>query len=258
VELQAHLAAFTAQNIAVFGISYDPVPTLASFAAAHAIAYPLLSDTGSVFIDQLGIRNTTVDPTSKGWGIPYPGTYFIGEDGRVTDKVFHDTHRTRDAATTTLYEHFGIADAAGPTGSSDRQETTTFTVVAVFDTNSFTRGERVGLRVMIALHPGVHIYGQPLPDGYIPTTLTVAAPPPMVVEAVRYPPPRAMRMEWLDEALSVYEGTVTLTTAVVFTDQQEDLTITATLDVQACTTAECFVPQTLTFTLPMRFRAFPQ
>jgi len=257
VELQANLAAFTAHDVAVFAISYDPVPTLASFAAAHAIAYPLLSDMGSVFIDQLGIRNTTVDPTSKGWGVPYPGTYFIGEDGRVTDKTFHDTHRTRDAAVTTLHEHFGITDVAGATGSSDRKEAEAFTAIAAFDTGSFVRGERIGLRVTIAMPPGVHIYGRPLPDGYVPTTLTVNVPPAMVVEAVQYPAPHEMRMEWLDEALSVYEDTATLTTAVMFTDQQGDLTVTATLDVQACTSAECFVPQTLTFTLPMQFRAFP-
>ncbi len=257
MELQANLAAFTAQNIAVFAISYDPIPTLATFAATHDIAYPLLSDAGSVFIDQLGIRNTTVDPTSKGWGIPYPGTYFIDEDGRVTDKTFHDTHRTRDAAATALHEHFGILDTNEAPGSSDRQETDAFTAVAAFDTDSFVRGERVGLRVTITMHSGVHIYGRPLPDGYIPITLTVNVPPPMLVEAVQYPPAHEMQMEWLDEALNVYEGAVTLSTAVVFTDQQEDLTVTATLDVQACTAAECFVPQTLRFTLPMQFRAFP-
>ena len=256
MELQSNIAALTTNGIAIFAISYDPVETLASFAAAHAITYPLLSDAGSVFIDQLGIRNTTVDPTSRGWGIPYPGTYFIGENGHVTDKTFHDGHRTRDAAATALHEHFGIETSTS--GSSERQETEAFTAVAAFDSDSFVRGERVGLRVILALRPGTHLCGRPLPEGYIPTTLTVTVPEPMTAEPVQYPPAHPMRMAWLDEQLSVHEGTITLVTAVVFTDWQEDVTITATLDVQACTTVECFVPQTLTFTLPMRFRAFPQ
>lgn len=256
MELQSNIAALTTNGIAIFAISYDPVETLASFAAAHAITYPLLSDAGSVFIDQLGIRNTTVDPTSRGWGIPYPGTYFIGENGDVTDKTFHDGHRTRDAAATALHEHFGIETSTS--GSSERQETEAFTAVAAFDSDSFVRGERVGLRVILALRPGTHLCGRPLPEGYIPTTLTVTVPEPMTAEPVQYPPAHPMRMAWLDEQLSVHEGTITLVTAVVFTDWQEDVTITATLDVQACTTVECFVPQTLTFTLPMRFRAFPQ
>lgn len=256
MELQNSIAALTTNGIAIFAISYDSVETLASFAAAHAITYPLLSDAGSVFIDQLGIRNTTVDPTSRGWGIPYPGTYAIGADGRVMEKTFHDGHRTRDAATTALHEHFGIETPTS--GSSDRQKTDAFTATAAFDSDTFVRGERIGLRVTIALHPGVHIYGQLLPEGYIPTTLTITAPDTVTAEPVQYPPTRTMQMDWLDEQLPVYEGTITLTTAVVFTDQQEDVTITATLDVQACMIAECFVPQTLTFTLPMQFRAFPQ
>lgn len=256
MELQSSLATLTANGIAVFAISYDAVNTLATFAAAYGITYPLLSDTGSVFIDQLGIRNTTVDPASSGWGIPYPGTYYIGVDGRVTDKTFHDGHRTRDAATTALHEHFSIETTAS--GPSDRQETEAFTAIAAFDEDSFVRGERVGLRVTIVLRPGVRIYGQPLPEGYIPTTLTVMVPAAMTAEPVQYPPTRPMRMNWLDEQLPVYEDTITLATAVVFTDQQEDVTIRVTLEVQACTMAECFVPQTLTFMLPMRFRAFPQ
>ncbi len=256
MELQANLSIFEANGVAVFAVSYDSVATLAAFAEAHSITYPLLSDEGSVFIDRLGIRNTTIDPTGRAWGVPHPGTYFIGTDGRVTDKIFHETHRTRDAAPTMLYEHLGIAAPA--TGTADRQTTDTLTAVAAFDAESFVRGERVGLRVTIAMPPGIHIYGRPLPEGYIPTTFAITATEGITAEPVRYPAPRPLRMDWTDEELMIYEDEIVLTTAVTFTDQQDDVTISAILDYQACTTDECFVPQTLRFTLPMRFHPFPQ
>ncbi len=254
MELQANLPTLEASGIAPFALSYDSQETLAAFAAARGITYPLLSDEGSAFIAALGILNTTVEPTNEHYGIPYPGTYFIGADGRVVDKVFHDGHRTRNAAATSLREHFGLA--VGGNGPRDRQEGEGIVAVASLDTGAFVRGERIGLRVAIQAAPGVHIYGRPLPDGYIPTTLEIDAPETVTVEPVRYPPPHTLHMDWLDEELPVYDGTITLATALTFAERREDVTITATLRYQACTTDECFPPQRLTFTLPMTFQPF--
>jgi len=254
VELQANLPTLEANGIVPLAVSYDSQETLAAFAAARDITFPLLSDESSAFIRELGILNTSVEPTNEHYGIPYPGIYFIGTDGRVEDKVFHDGHRTRDAAATALQEHFGLTLATA--GPQDRQETAEIVAVASLDAGSFVRGERIGLRVTIQIAPGLHIYGQPLPEGYIPTTLEIAAPETVTIEPVRYPPPHILRTDWLDEDLSVYDGTITLTTALVFTEQREDIAITATLRYQACTTDECFLPARLTFTLPMAFQPF--
>jgi hypothetical protein len=255
VELQEHLPTLAAHGIVPFALSYDPVPVLAAFAAARGITYPLLSDEGSRLIRALGILNTALEPTDEHYGIPHPGTYFIDEDGRVADKVFHATHRTRDAAATTLREHLGV-DAAGA-GPQQRLATETLVAVAALDSATFVRGERIGLRVAIELAPGVHLYGRPLAEGYIPVTLEVDAPATVAVEPVAYPAPQPLRLGWLEETLPVYTGALTLTTAVILAEQREDLTITATLRFQACTDEECFIPQRLTFTLPLRFRAFP-
>lgn len=254
MELQANLPTLAANGIVPFALSYDTQETLSAFATARGITYPLLSDTGSAFIRELGILNTTVEPTNEHFGIPYPGVYFIGADGRVEDKVFHDGHRTRDAAATALREHFGLTIAGN--GPRDQQETDEIVAVASLDTGAFVRGERIGLRVTIRIAPGFHIYGQPLPEGYIPTMLEVQAPETVTVEGVRYPPPHTLHTNWLDEELSVYDGTITLATALIFTEQREDVTITATLRYQACTTDECSLPARLAFILPMTFQPF--
>lgn len=252
--MQANLPTLAANGIVPFAFSYDPQPTLAAFAAARGITYPLLSDEGSVFIDALGIRNTSLAPDNEHVGIPYPGIFFIGEDGRVVDKVFHETYRTRDAAKTTLREHFGLAVPGD--GPYDRRETDALVAVAALDTATFVRGDRVGLRVTIQTAPGVHIYGRPLADGYVPTTLEIAVPDTVTAEPVRYPAPRPLRMAWLDEELMVYDGEITLATAVVFTEQRDDVIVTATLRFQACTMEACYLPERLIFALPMKFQPF--
>ena len=244
-----------AEGIVPVALSYDPQAVLAAFADTHGITYPLLSDEGSALIRQLGILNTALAPGDEHYGIPYPGTFFLGEDGRVIDKVFHETHRTRDAAPTTLREHFGLVIAGD--GPHDRQETESLVAIAAMDRGAFVRGERIGLTLTIRTAPGVHIYGQPLPDGYIPTTLEIAAPEAVTVEPIHYPTPHSFAMAWTDESLMAYAGEIMLATAIVFADQREDVTLTATLHFQACTTEECFLPQRLTFTLPMRFQPFP-
>ena len=150
--MQSQLPILAANDIAPFALSYDPVATLAAFAEARDITYPLLADEGSTVIRALGILNEGITPTDAHYGIPHPGVYFIGEDGRVTDKVFHATHRTRDAAATTLREHFGLAEVGD--GPHDRRATDTLVAVAALDSASFVRGERVGLRVALQLAPG--------------------------------------------------------------------------------------------------------
>jgi len=254
VELQSTLPTLAATGVVPFAVSYDPVAVLADFAATRGITFPLLSDEGSRLIRALGILNTSVEPTQEHYGIPNPGTYLIGEDGRVVDKIFHDTYRTRDAAATTLRERFGLAVEAG--GPQDRRETGVLVAIAAMDSEGFVRGERIGLRVTIQIAPGVHIYGRPLPDGYIATHLAIEVPETVAVEDIQYPPPHAFHADWLDEELLVYEGEVTLATALTFAEQREDVTIMATLHFQGCTTEECFIPERLTFVLPMQFRPF--
>ena len=92
-------------------LSYDPVPTLAAFADQHGIAFPLLSDVGSVVIDRLGLRNRHVAEQqahfgkpveAKHDGLPYPGTFVIDARGVVVAKRFEDSHRLRVSADSLL------------------------------------------------------------------------------------------------------------------------------------------------------------
>ena len=77
-------------GIQVVGVSYDPVDVLARFAKRREISFPLLSDSGSKVIEAFGIRNE-----SREDGLPHPGTFLIGADGRVKAKLFHQGYRKR-------------------------------------------------------------------------------------------------------------------------------------------------------------------
>lgn len=87
VQLQKKISEFKDRNIQIVGLSNDKVKTLATFAQAKKISYPLLSDQGSKTIKSLGIEYKR--------GLPYPGTVFIGTDGKVKGKMFEEDYKVR-------------------------------------------------------------------------------------------------------------------------------------------------------------------
>ncbi len=100
MELQRALPEFERSGVAVFAISYDPVPVLADFAALHHITYPLLGDEGSHVIRALGLENQHIAEQHAYYGLgvrpnhlgtPYPGTFVLDEQGIVVQRDFEQS-----------------------------------------------------------------------------------------------------------------------------------------------------------------------
>ena len=96
MELQSNLAALKKAGIQPVAVSYDPVEVLERFAKQRKIAFPLLSDPGSRAIDAYKIRNAR--GRGRMDGIPHPGTFIIGRDGKIVAKLAHDSYRDRHTA----------------------------------------------------------------------------------------------------------------------------------------------------------------
>ena len=93
MELQSNLAALKKAGIQPVAISYDSLALLQRFANDRKISFPLLSDSGSTVIDAFKIRN----PRGRGRlnGIPHPGSFIIGKDGKIIAKLAHEGYRER-------------------------------------------------------------------------------------------------------------------------------------------------------------------
>ncbi len=109
------------------------------------------------------------------------------------------------------------------------------------------------LVVRFELGEGVHIYGEPVPEGMIPTTVNVSGPPGLVVQDPVFPPTETLRLVSMDMELPVWSGTVDI--VVPFYPVGELASETRPLDVdtveveigvryQACDDAVCFPPKT--------------
>jgi peroxiredoxin len=260
VQLQRNLPDFERNNIAVFGISYDPVDVLARFAAAHGVTFPLLSDEGSKVIRELGMLDEQVyehhaafgitNREGRFWGVPYPGEFLLDERGVVTQKRFQKNYRERETSRTILEQGFGVA--ASSHGPEARSEAGGVAVRSFLDAGEYRIYQRLRVNVEVVVPSGWHVYGLPIPDDYVPLSVTVASVEGLEVGEPVLPTPHPFRVEGLDEQFFVYDGKVSVAVPVVFTRNVGDQTLHVEVRFQACSADQCQRPNGVRLDLPVR------
>ena len=246
--------------MALFAISYDSVETLAAFAEKHGIAYPLLSDTGSRVIRELGLLNEhvfeqyaayNVAPRDEHYGVPYPGVFVLDEAGVVVDKRFQQSYRERETGGGLLEHALGIVTPMH--GAEAQASAEAVQVRAYLDSPTYGWFQRLRLTVELTIEPGFHVYGQPVPEGFIPLAVEIEPIEGLQIGEPQWPAPHRFVLEGLDEEFWVYEGTVRGSVPLTFTAQPGagDQVIRATVSFQACTETYCLEPAKLRFELPI-------
>jgi len=246
---QRHIDEFRAAGIEVFAISNDPVQVLADFAAEQGITYPLLSDGDSAVIREFGILNTAIEPHEERYGIALPGVYVTDEQGVVTEKLFFREYAIRESVAGILREILGTDFEIGdnPTADADGPGVR---LSATLAEDRLTVMQRTPLLVRLELDPGLHVYGQPVPDGFVATEIAVAPVEGIRIGEVTAPPTRPFRVEGVAQEFRVFDGTVEFAVPLMSElRDQEQVTLDVTVRYQACDDRQCFLPQTRTLTL---------
>ena len=250
MQLQRNLAKFEAANVAVFAISYDPQDEQLAFAEESGITYPLLADPDHAVIEATGILNTLVEPDENVYGIPFPGTYVIGTDGTVEEKLFFQNYRNRASASTVLRDALGLDFEVENHPQTDVSGDGV-AVRATLGGEGMVFGEVSTLYVDIDLDEGLHLYGQPIPEGFIPTEVSVEAPEAVHVKETRYPSTVPFQIEGIDEEFRTFE-TGQIRIAVQISNgirEGESFPLKVNVRYQVCTDRECYLPQNRTLEL---------
>ena len=241
----------------MFAISYDPVDVLAAFAQRQAITYPLLSDEGSRVIHALGMLNEDVERHHAAYrvatqphhqGVPYPGAFLLDEHGVVAEKRFQQSYRERETGSGLLAQGFGGESSRHGTEAHGGSEGVA--VRAWLDSSAYRFFQRVWLIVELTVEPGLHVYGRPIPEGYVPLSIEVAPVEGLVVGTPAWPEPHPFRVAGLDEQFYVYDGTVRVALPLTMTRRDAgDLHLPVTVRYQACSASDCLMPAAVSLEL---------
>jgi len=187
------------------------------------------------------------------------------EQGVVTAKFFHGSHQRRDSPEMFIDAALGRltvnADEPDATGGDEEVRVSSF-VHGGSGTLRF--GIRRQLITRFELGPGIHIYGQPVPDGMVPATVSVKSASQLVFEEPIYPATQTLTLESMGMALPVWSGVVDVAIPFyansAFGDPSADFNsgtveLTVSVRYQACDDEICFLPKTESFSIHMELDA---
>ena len=275
MELQGQLESLREQGLGVAAISYDSVDVLSDFAQRRGITFPLLADDDSSAITEFGILNTVAaegvgdnadDPDVQAdvakyvsafganpmiVGTPYPGTFMIDGDSKVTSRFFEEFYRERNTTTNVMLKlGMGLSPIAALEG-----ETAHLKFTAYPSNTSVTVGTRFSLALDVTPGPNMHVYAPGAEEkGYRVIGFNLDQPEIARIEPVAYPESEIYYFEPLDEHVPVYQEKFTILQEVVMNGDAraeevmstlDALTLTGTLEYQACDDAICFLPQSI-------------
>jgi len=257
VELQEALPKFEAAGIKLYAVSYDDPDALEEFARHHHITYPLLSDKGSKVIRSFGIQNHFVTREQiPYYGIPFPGTYLIDEDGVVIEKFFNRGLAARESAESVIDSALGeiLLGDDEPTDSGGNGD---IRISATYHGGGGNLKSAVvrQLVVRFELAPGLHIYADLVPEGMIATRIEVSGPPGLHTGDVIEMPTKSLKLPGIEAELQTWEGRVDFSIPVWADDRIvslvdkadiDSIDIAVKVDYQACDDQACRIPQTET------------
>lgn len=256
VELQRNVFAAQGDEVAVFAISYDPVETLAGFAAKHDIGYPLLADVGSKVIERIGLLNTGILTELAYWGrtpaerhkrLPYPGTFILDEDGVIVDRVFEASHRLRPGGGM-LLSRMGIDSEGGPVVSV---EGPALAAAAWVDAPEYFPNQLNHLTVRVGIEPGYHVYVPPNPEGFINLEVVVDAPEGVFLHEYELPEGHPFQVEGFEEEFMVAEDEFDVRIPFYVLEDKGPVSLPIRVSYQACDDSACLVPDHVDLTLEL-------
>lgn len=243
------------------------MPVLADFANKHAVAFPLLSDEGSIQIKALGILDRHLDEHHANFGVTtrddqrgvaYPMTFVLDTNGRVESKLAETNYRTRNGAQWLLRLLTGESVASAGATASTRSDVVR--AVVRLDAASYFAYQRLGLHVRLETDTGWHVYGPTALDGYTPVSIQLAdAPAGLSLGEIPWPPTKPFRIERLSERLEVYEGPLELDIPLHFVINRGsgNARFDVRIEFQACSASECQPPSALVTSFDVPEEAVP-
>ena len=187
VELEASFEKYQKLGLGVTAISYDSAAALKAFAdRVGGFRYPLLADSDSKIIREFGIFNRKVPRKHSWYGICYPGTFIVDQNGVVQSKFFEDHHMQRITAETILVKKYGADGVKRMEAKTDH-----LTLSASVSQKVVRPGNRFSVIIDVDLKKAMHVYA-PDVQNYRPISLTFEKQEQLWFHTPEFPEPERL------------------------------------------------------------------
>ncbi len=260
MELQSRYADLRAGGLELAVITYDPIAIQQAYVERQGLEFPMLSDEGSEVIKRYGLLNESVEPGSRVYGIPHPGTFILDPDGRVVERFFEQGHQPRNTVSSIAVKLGNPLVGTGVDGT--RLETDHLAAVAYPTDEVVAPGNRFSVVLDVTPKPNMHVYA-PGDHSYQVIALRVSPQAGLIVHPMTYPASEIYHFEPLDERVEVYRQSFRLVQDITIPVTPElreratsggTLTIDAVFEYQACDDAICYNPVDLPVSWTLQLR----
>ena len=258
LDLQGRLQELRSKGLGLAIVTYDSSAILADFSRRRGITFPLLSDAGSRTIRDFGILNTTVDPSSTNFGIPFPGTFIINRQGVVTARFFEPAYQERTTVASIM-----VSLGAGRRPAAAQQVVTDHLEVTSYVTDEVVApGSLFSVVFDVLPRERMHVYAPGAKD-YRIIAFNLESNPLVESRPMTYPASDIYFFEPLNERVPVFQKAFRLSQSLALSTAQEHrravaaldaLTIKGTLDYQACDDRICFTPKSIPVSFTVKVR----
>ncbi len=258
IELQSRVGELKAQGLGLAVITHDSPAIMADFSRRRGITFPLLSDPGSQTIKAYGIINTTVAAGTSNYGIPFPGTFLIDRTGKVTSRFFEEAYQERNTISTIM---IALGNAKTP-AAAKRIETDHLEITSYVSDEIVAPGSLFSVVFDVRPNAGIHVYAPGAKD-YRIINLRLDANPILATRALQYPASETYHFKPLNERVPVFQKPFRLVQSMAVSTSPEaraalkgvdTVTISGSLEYQACDDRLCFTPRSLPVSYTVKLR----
>ncbi len=259
---------------------------MAAFSKQRGITFPLLSDFGSATIKSYRILNPFAeqalgpnrnDPGMKAdvekyvsvvgarpdqVGMAFPGTFVLDRRGRVASRFFEDFYIDRNTVSSLLIKLGGKTGAAV---AATKVSTNHLDVTTYPSDSAVAPGNRFSLVVEVAPHARLHVYAPGAEaSGYRVISVTLRPNPQIHLFPVQYPASEIYDFKPLNQRVPVFQKPFRLVQELLLDGTpagqealrgKQELTLTGTLQYQACDERICYNPVSIPLTWKLSLRS---
>jgi DsbC/DsbD-like thiol-disulfide interchange protein len=184
------------------------------------------------------------------WGVAYPSVFLLDAGGIVVRKRVHRNYRIRDTGAGLLEDMLGTT--ASQHGAEAAADGEAVQIRAYLDSPTYRWYQRLRLVIEVVVQDGYHVYGTPIPEGYVPLSVAVDPIDGLEVGEPAWPRPHHFRVNGLTEEFWVHEGTVRGSVPLMFTkDGMGDHRLHMVVRYQVCSANTCLPAVHVRFELPV-------